>query len=70
VGTRTKAGGSTIADIKQYGKEIVFDEVPSWFGDDRGFDSNDMKANNQGQAYGAKLYAQYHPIRNILRNLN
>ena len=62
--------GKTITDGLQYGKEIFFDEIPSWFSNDIGFDSKDMKANNLGQAYGEKLHAKYHPIRNYLRNLD
>jgi len=50
-------------DIKQYGKEIFYDEIPSWFSDDRGYDPNDMLANNRGQAFGEKLYEKYHPFR-------
>lgn len=62
--------GGVYTDAVQYGKEIFKDEIPSWFGDDIGFDPNDMKANNQGQAFGKKLFEKYHPIRNLLRNLN
>ncbi len=51
-------------DIQQYGKEIFYDEIPSWFSDDIGYDSADMLANNRGQAFGAKLYEKYHPFRN------
>ena len=62
--------GKTITDIQQYGKEIFFDAIPSLFSNDRGFDSQDMKANNLGQKYGDQLHAKYHPIRNGLRKLN
>jgi hypothetical protein len=55
--------GKIITDILQYGKEVFFDEVPSWFSDDTGFDSKDMLANNQGQTYGQKLFELYHSIR-------
>ncbi len=50
-------------DIRQYGKEIFFDEIPSWFTDDVGYDPNDMLANNRGQAFGDELYRRYHPVR-------
>jgi hypothetical protein len=53
--------GGLIADIQQYSKEIFFDEIPSWFGNDVGFDSKDMLANNRGQAFGKALYGKYHP---------
>jgi uncharacterized protein YfiM (DUF2279 family) len=52
-----------VADAAQYGKEFFKDEVPSWFGSDKGFDWKDMLANNRGQAYGAQLYRRYHPAR-------
>lgn len=32
----------------QYGKEVFFDEIPSWFTDDTGWDNFDMKANRAG----------------------
>jgi RHS repeat-associated protein len=51
-------------DVLQYGKEIFYDEIPSWFGDDIGYDPYDMLANNRGQAYGQALYDRYHPLRN------
>ena len=60
----------TVTDLNQYGKEIFFDEIPSWFTDDTGFDWNDMRANNQGQAFGDRLHARYHPFRNYLRHLD
>ena len=59
-----------MTDLNQYGKEIFFDEIPSWFTDDTGFDWNDMRANNQGQAFGDRLHARYHPFRNYLRHLD
>ncbi|WP_432409198.1 SpvB/TcaC N-terminal domain-containing protein [Wukongibacter sp. M2B1] len=55
-------------DIRQYGKEIIFDEMPSWFTDDIGYDPHDMLANNLGQAFGAKLYKLYHPVRDMIFN--
>lgn len=59
--------GKKMTDFLQYGKEIIKDEVPSWFSDDIGFDSEDMLANNQGQAYGQHLFELYHPKMSILR---
>ncbi|MEG4274721.1 MULTISPECIES: SpvB/TcaC N-terminal domain-containing protein [unclassified Microcoleus] len=55
-------------DIRQYGKEIFYDEIPSWFTDDTGYDPNDMLANNRGQAFGAELYRRYHPVRDAILN--
>lgn len=46
-------------DLAQYAKEIGFDEVPSWFTDDKGFDRKDMKANNLGQKFGKDVYDYY-----------
>lgn len=50
-------------DVKQYGKEIFMDEIPSWFGDDIGYDKYDMIANNRGQLFGKQLYQKHHPYR-------
>jgi hypothetical protein len=54
--------GKSATDAIQYSKESR-DEVKSWLGDGHGFDTNDMLANNRGQAYGKHLYTKYHPIR-------
>jgi hypothetical protein len=51
------------ADALQYGKEIFYDEVPSWVSDDRGFDPADMLANNRGQAFGQRQFERYHSLR-------
>lgn len=42
-------------DAAQYFKEIVYDEIPSWVNDDDGYSKLDMRANNQGQAFGLEL---------------
>jgi hypothetical protein len=55
--------GNLATDSMQYGKEIFYDEVPSWVSSDRGFDPADMLANNRGQAYGQQLFQRYHPVR-------
>jgi hypothetical protein len=61
-------GTGITTDIAQYGKEIVYDEIPSWWGDDIGYDSTDMLANNRGQAYAMQLYRRYHPVRDVIYN--
>jgi hypothetical protein len=33
-------------------KEFFYDEVPSWFNDDIGWDNNDMRANQRGVDFG------------------
>ncbi|TCC99005.1 SpvB/TcaC N-terminal domain-containing protein [Pedobacter psychroterrae] len=55
-------------DIRQYGKEIIYDEIPSWFSSDVGYDSYDMLANNRGQAFGAELFTQHHPTLDAILN--
>jgi hypothetical protein len=55
-------------DIRQYGKEMILDEIPSWFTDDVGYDPYDMLANNRGQAFGTELYRRYHPVRDSILN--
>jgi len=55
-------------DVRQYGKEIIYDEIPSWFSDDIGYDPADMLANNRGQSFGSDLYSRYHPIRDMVLN--
>jgi RHS repeat-associated protein len=55
-------------DIRQYGKEIIYDEIPSWFSDDEGYSAHDMLANNRGQAFGEELYHRYHPVRDWIFN--
>jgi RHS repeat-associated protein len=62
--------GGLYTNAVQYGKEIFKDEIPSWFSDDKGFDTEDMKANNLGEVYGKDLYKKYHPIRHYFRNLD
>lgn len=53
--------GSLVTDAKQYGKETL-DYVQSKFGKSSGgFDSNDMLANNRGQAFGKTLYEKFNP---------
>lgn len=52
-----------LADASQYAKELLFDEIPSWFGDDEGYSAADMLANNRGQHYGNALFKKYHPLR-------
>lgn len=59
-------GTGITTDIAQYAKEIVYDEIPSWFGSDTGFDWADMLANNRGQAYAIELYRRYHPVRDMI----
>ena len=39
----------------QWGKEIFYDEIPSWFTDDIGFDPQDMLANGKGEGFGEEL---------------
>ena len=52
-------GTSLGTDILQYGKEVK--DLGKWLtgGGGTGFDWDDMKANNEGQAYGAKLKAEH-----------
>lgn len=49
-----KSGG-TLSEVMQWGKEIINDEIPSWFTDDKGFDPKDMEANRRGERYGEEL---------------
>ena len=61
-------GTGITTDIAQYGKEIFYDEIPSWWGDDEGYSDADMLANNRGQAYAMQLYRRYHPTRDAIYN--
>ncbi|WKA60352.1 SpvB/TcaC N-terminal domain-containing protein [Planococcus shenhongbingii] len=50
---------SILTDLKQYAKEIISDELNSYISSDKGYDREDMLANNRGQAFGNKLYRRY-----------
>ncbi|HHG83730.1 MAG TPA: hypothetical protein ENJ82_03190 [Bacteroidetes bacterium] len=45
----------TLSEVMQWGKEIFYDEIPSWFTDDIGFDPQDMLANGKGEGFGEEL---------------
>ena len=47
--------GAVYTNSVQFGKEFFKDEVPSWFGDDKGWDPKDVEANEAGQKFGKEL---------------
>jgi hypothetical protein len=57
-----------VTDAGQYYKEVVLDEIPSWWGSDEGWSDADMLANNRGQAFGAELFRAYHPNLDLVLN--
>lgn len=56
---KTFSFGSKIGAGLGYAKEFFKDEIPSWLGNDKGWDNIDIKANKSGIQFGTQMRNQY-----------
>ena len=56
---KTFSFGSKIGAGLGYAKEFFKDEIPSWLGNDKGWDPMDIKANKSGIQFGSQMRSQY-----------
>lgn len=59
--------GEIEASLHKYGKEVRDEIKQRIWNQGNGYDHGDIRADEEGQNYGAQLYARYHPLRDKLR---
>lgn len=59
--------GKPNTDFYQFAKEASDELQYQWSSEGKGYDPLDMEANNEGQKYGADLFARHHPLWDKIR---